>query len=156
MALIQAKYPQYHPVMAMVDIAQEAGETLDEKILAFHCHKEVARYVVAIDKFVEVKQEVRETKRVVVELFGGQDHPRAVAHDEPPVLEDRGAGVSDVVDKLAQRAEAERVTPAAAREEIRREIRSVRTTGSVDDIGSPLLGVWGDPSTDGGQAGRFG
>jgi hypothetical protein len=74
------------------------------------------------------------------------------------VLEDL-TGVSDVVNKLEQRAEAELLTPAAVRADARREMReaTVRSSGPVDDDrASALLGVWGDPSTDGGEAGRFG
>jgi hypothetical protein len=72
MALIQAKHPEYHPLLAMIDIAKDEAMSGEEgdRALAFACHKEVAKYVLAVDRHVEVKQQTTQTRRVVVELFG--------------------------------------------------------------------------------------
>lgn len=72
LALIRSKHPDYHPVMAMVEIAlgeERAGDEGD-RALAFACHKEVAKYTVAVDRVSEIKAEVTKTRRVVVEMFG--------------------------------------------------------------------------------------
>lgn len=75
LAMIQATRPNYHPVLAMVDLAHSTDEDVDSA-LKFQCHKEVAKYVVAVDKFVDIKSDIRKTQRVVVELFGAPDQPK--------------------------------------------------------------------------------
>lgn len=65
LAMIRKKYPDYHPVIAMVDIAQ----TTEDEVLEFNAHKEVAKYVVQVDRQTEIKREIKKTRRVVVELF---------------------------------------------------------------------------------------
>lgn len=68
-AMLQAEYPNYHPLMSIVRIAH--NEKADLK-LQFECHKTIAKYVEPELKSVEVKQESREEKLVRVSLFDEQ------------------------------------------------------------------------------------
>lgn len=52
---IQAEYPGYDPVLSMVAISQSPDTPLDMKIT---CHKEVAKYIHAQRKAVEIANEV--------------------------------------------------------------------------------------------------
>ena len=66
LAVVRAKYPGYHPVLSMVDIAHNTEASLE---LQFNCHKTVAKYIEPELKSVEVKGELREIKTVTVSLF---------------------------------------------------------------------------------------
>jgi hypothetical protein len=138
--LVQAKYPGYHPIVAMAEIAHST----EDEIVELHCHKEIAKYVVAVDRFVEVKQEVKQTKRVVVELFGGPDQPRAtpIENNASPVLE-----VTDAIDKNAVRDVARRSTV-----DVYERKMTVTEHGSSEDAPrDPLAGVWGDGTSPGAE-----
>lgn len=68
--MIQQKYPGYHPLMAIADIAnnteKDTGITWD---LRYQCHKTIARFVEPELKTIEVKQ--TDTRRqVTISLFG--------------------------------------------------------------------------------------
>jgi hypothetical protein len=106
LAFIQSKYPEYHPIMAMVEIARNVdhmGEDGDRS-LAFQCHKEVAKYVVAVDRISEIRADIVKTKRVVVEMFGAPSQENKddgvidMSRATPPQLGDNMA-VMDVVEK---------------------------------------------------------
>lgn len=135
LAIIQKQHPEYHPVLAMVEIAMEqrrAGDSGDAA-LEFACHKEVAKYVVQVDKFVEVKQELKQTKRVVVELFAGQDHPARAIEAE----------VADVTDAIVKNEALAAVedTDAGVGDAGRAAYELMRPP---EDRRTDLLGVWGD------------
>jgi hypothetical protein len=49
-ALLQAKYPGYQPVISMADIANDDGNDLQTR---FNAHKEIAQYIVPKLKAVE-------------------------------------------------------------------------------------------------------
>jgi hypothetical protein len=51
LAMMQDRWPDYHPVMAMADIANDDAVDLD---LRFSAHKEVAQYVAPKLKAVEL------------------------------------------------------------------------------------------------------
>lgn len=68
LALIRTKYPEYHPLLAIAAIAHEAE---DVKI-QLECHKTLIRYVTPELKSVEVKADIKETRRVVVSMFDGE------------------------------------------------------------------------------------
>lgn len=99
LTLIRQRYPDYHPVLAMVDIAQ----TTEDEVLEFNAHKEVAKYVVQVDRQTEIKREIKQTRRVIVELFNapsaghtpldGQVHK--LSNNPSPVLD--AQVVEDVV-----------------------------------------------------------
>ena len=68
LGMIKSKYPNYHPVLAMVDLAHNPA--IDDNFeLQFQCHKTVAQYVQPTLKSIEVKQKVIDARRVVVSLF---------------------------------------------------------------------------------------
>lgn len=66
--LVQRKYPTYHPLVALADLAHKAEVVADPK-LEFEVHKAILPYVTPKLSSVEVKQENTETKRVIVSLF---------------------------------------------------------------------------------------
>lgn len=65
--LVQRRYPNYHPVIAMVDLAHRAEVTQDPK-LEFEIHKAIAPYCVPKLSSLEVSAP-KEPTRVVVSLF---------------------------------------------------------------------------------------
>ena len=65
--LVQRKYPNYHPVVAMVDLAHDERVIADPK-LEFEIHKAVAPYCVPKLSSMEIKPP-QEPARVVVSLF---------------------------------------------------------------------------------------
>jgi hypothetical protein len=66
LAEIRKKYPNYHPVIAMVDIAHDQDASLE---LQYNCHKTVAKYIEPELKNVEVKQDLRTMTTVRVTMF---------------------------------------------------------------------------------------
>jgi uncharacterized ubiquitin-like protein YukD len=66
LAEIRKRYPNYHPILAIVDIAHDKDCPLD---LQFNCHKTVAKYIEPELKSIEVKGDFRETHTVRVSLF---------------------------------------------------------------------------------------
>ena len=65
--MLNSKYPGYHPVLAMADMAHNPGV---ETEVQFQCHKTIARYVESELKAVEVKTDKREdygTLRVIID-----------------------------------------------------------------------------------------
>ena len=88
LAEVRKKYPEYHPVIAMAELAHET----ENEALEFMCHKEVAKYTVAVDKNVQIDERITRTRRVVVELFDGghgtniAQHALTLDEDGRPVL----------------------------------------------------------------------
>jgi len=66
LSLIQTKFPNYHPLLAMVEMAHD---TSVEDSIKFNCHKELARYVAPQLKAVEVRTSSDELPKVSVSLF---------------------------------------------------------------------------------------
>lgn len=71
---IRTKYPGYHPILAMADIAHEQDASPD---LKFNCHKTIAKYILPELKSVEVNMRTEQERRVTVSLF-----------DEPQMIQD--------------------------------------------------------------------
>ena len=65
LAMIRARYPAYHPVMAVADLAHNSE---DEKI-QLACHQTVAKYVVPELKSIQIEAKMESHRRVTVELF---------------------------------------------------------------------------------------
>ena len=65
LAMIRARYPEYHPVMAVADLAHSSE---DEKI-QLACHQTVAKYVVPELKSIQIEARMETHRRVTVELF---------------------------------------------------------------------------------------
>lgn len=76
LAEIRRKYPGYHPILAMVDIAHDDKASLE---LQYNCHKTVAKYIEPELKSIEVKGEFKNTQSVRVSLF---DEKKALAAHE--------------------------------------------------------------------------
>lgn len=87
LAEIRKRYPNYHPVIAMVDIAHHAEAPLE---LQYNCHKTVAKYIEPELKNVEVKQELRQMSTVRVSMFEDASDVKFVegnsANILPPVV----------------------------------------------------------------------
>jgi len=62
-ALIAQRYPTYHPILSLVEIAQD---TSNEVSLRLQANKEVAKYVCPQLKSIEIKEPQEETKIIVV------------------------------------------------------------------------------------------
>ena len=65
LAMIRARYPAYHPVMAVADLAHSSE---DEKI-QLACHQTIAKYVVPELKSIQIEAKMETHRRVTVELF---------------------------------------------------------------------------------------
>lgn len=52
LAMIREKYPEYHPLVALADMAHQAG--MEDRI-RFQCHQTIAKYVEPELKSIEVK-----------------------------------------------------------------------------------------------------
>lgn len=79
LAAIRKNYPNYHPILAIVDIAHHKDADLE---LQFNCHKTVAKYIEPELKSVEIKGDFTERKTVTVSLFA--EEPEDVVFSELP------------------------------------------------------------------------
>lgn len=70
LAEIRRRYPNYHPILAIVDISMHEGASLD---LQFNCHKTVAKYIEPELKSIEVKGDFKTTQSVRVSLFSDEN-----------------------------------------------------------------------------------
>ena len=88
LALIRAKFPGYHPILAIAEMAHST-EIHDER-LKFDCHKTIVKYVTPELKSIEVKAEIKDSRRVIVSMFQEGDitdaevvEQRALPQDAP-------------------------------------------------------------------------
>ena len=65
LSMIRQKFPEYHPLLAIAQIAHDT----EDLGLQFHCHKTIAKYVEPELKSLEVKSPVDDSRRVRVSLF---------------------------------------------------------------------------------------
>lgn len=92
LAEIRRKYPNYHPIMAMVDIAHDKDASLE---LQFNCHKTVAKYIEPELKSIEVKGEIRNVQQVKVSLFDeSKENAQDVGFTEIPFSEDEAVNAA--------------------------------------------------------------
>ena len=68
LSVVQARYPNYHPVLAMVDLAHRSDVMGQDPRLEFEIHKAVAPYCEARLSSLEVKPP-QDPARVIVSLF---------------------------------------------------------------------------------------
>jgi hypothetical protein len=66
--LVQREFPTYHPLIALARLAHRQEVTDDPK-LELEVHKTILPYVTPKLSSVEVKQDIREERRVIVSLF---------------------------------------------------------------------------------------
>lgn len=126
LALVQRTYPNYHPVLALATLAHVS----EDETVQFNCHKVVAQYVVQVDRFVEVKSEVKQTRRVVVELFGAEQQPALKQIDGTEVLDAPTVSTAPVGRSIVDTYET----------------TTVRSSGSSEDDGDKhkaMLRLWG-------------
>lgn len=94
LAEIRKRWPNYHPVLSMVEIAH--NERADLK-LQFECHKAVAKYIEPELKSIEVKADFKEHKTVTVSMFGDDAvDAETVEFTDVPVLESGPVVMADV------------------------------------------------------------
>jgi hypothetical protein len=63
---IQSRWPDYHPVIAMVELAHDSQLPIE---LRFQCHKEIAYYIEPKRKAVDVSGEFGLSHEAVLELL---------------------------------------------------------------------------------------
>lgn len=68
--MIQARYPTYHPLMALADIAHSEEADINQRIA---CNKTIAEYVEPKLKQVDVRGVIEQPK-VLVTLFDDEIH----------------------------------------------------------------------------------
>lgn len=85
LAMIQAKYPGYHPLMSIAEIAHNPDPTIDWE-LRFNCHKTIAKFVEPELKSV---QTIDGNKRptITISMFGEDtnDITDVLSNDRPLV-----------------------------------------------------------------------
>jgi hypothetical protein len=93
LSLIQREYPQYHPVLAMVQLAHRHDVHGQDPKLEFEIHKAIAPYVAPRLSSMEIRPP-QEPTRVIVSLFDTQELPNGetVSVEVPLVRE-----ISEVV-----------------------------------------------------------
>lgn len=87
LALIRTKFPQYHPVIAIAEMAHD--EEIEDPRIKLECHKTLLKHVSPELKSVEVKADIKDHRRVTVSLFDGEDpgvNAGATIHQLPQVL----------------------------------------------------------------------
>ena len=85
--MIRQRHPEYHPVLAMADLAHST----DNEELEFKCHQAIAKYVAPELKSIEVRAEINEQRRVIVEMFD----EAVIKHDVPLPLAEIDRSLED-------------------------------------------------------------
>src|SRR5687767_653389 len=88
--LIQAKFPEYHPILAIAEMANK--QEIDDDRLKLECNKTLIKHVSTELKSIEVKAEIKDRSIVTVSLFDGEDtgvNAGATIHQLPQVLPQR-------------------------------------------------------------------
>lgn len=68
LAMIQQRHPNYHPIVAIADLAHDQNVKADPR-LELECHKAILPYIESKLANIEQKINLTETRRVVVSLF---------------------------------------------------------------------------------------
>lgn len=93
LALIQREYPNYHPLVSLARLAHKQ-EVVDDPKLEFEVHKTLLPYVAPRLSSVEVKQDIKEERRVIVSLFEMHElEDGRIIETEVPLVTD----VTDIV-----------------------------------------------------------
>ena len=69
LAMIQERHPDYHPLIAIAEIANDRDQDVR---LRLSCHPTIVKYVESELKSVEEKAEITAERRVIVSLFEGE------------------------------------------------------------------------------------
>lgn len=88
LALVQREFPNYHPLVSLARLAHKPEVMLDPK-LELEVHKTILPYVSPKLSSVEVQQDVKEERRVIVSLFEDRVLPDGrTAQVEVPLVTD--------------------------------------------------------------------
>ena len=68
LSIVQREFPNYHPLVSLSRLVHRADVIEDPK-LELEIHKTILPYVVPKLSSVEVKQEIKDDRRVIVSLF---------------------------------------------------------------------------------------
>lgn len=77
--LLGNRYPAYHPVLALAEIANDPGNDVTIRLQA---NKEVAKYICPQLKSIEVKEQAEEVRIVVVRTDGKSYKPETLKNIE--------------------------------------------------------------------------
>lgn len=84
--LIQREHPNYHPLVSLARLAHRADVIEDAK-LEFEVHKAILPYVTPKLSSIEVKNESKDERRVIVSLFEQTTLPNGTVVDvEVPLV----------------------------------------------------------------------
>jgi len=101
LAMIRAKYPEYHPLMAIATMAHD--NSIEDPRLKLDCHKTILKYVQPELRSIEVKGEIDVThRRVIVSMFDGETF-----EGDPNMLRNLPAVEASAPDPLWDRLEVE-------------------------------------------------
>lgn len=75
--LVAEKYPGYHPVLALAEIATDPANEVSIRLQA---NKEVAKYVAPQLKAVEIKHKEDEEVRIIVVRTSDEETKQALEH----------------------------------------------------------------------------
>lgn len=73
LALIRTRFPAYHPILAIAELAHSKEAVDEDPRLALDCHKTILRYVTPELKSIEIKADITEHRRVIVSMFDGEE-----------------------------------------------------------------------------------
>lgn len=101
LALIRTKFPAYHPLLAIAELAH-SDKAREDSRLQLECHKTLVKYVTPELKSVEVKAELTSTRRVIVSMFDGEPldvtEPALVAYEKPQLTAERPDPLWDLLE----------------------------------------------------------
>lgn len=112
LALIRKEFPEYHPLLAIARLAH-SDDFKDDPRLQLECHKTLVRYVTPELKSVEVKGEIKETRRVIVSMFDGESAPSGNTYDNGESTPRISAQEADPMWKTLDISDAELLEQAA-------------------------------------------
>lgn len=69
--MIQSKYPGYHPLMSIAEIAHAIDPNVTPE-LRFQCHKTIAKFIEPEMKSIQVSN-TDNSRRVTISMFGEED-----------------------------------------------------------------------------------
>ncbi|HPC92960.1 MAG TPA: hypothetical protein PLJ74_12010 [Myxococcota bacterium] len=93
LSIIQREFPNYHPIVSLARLAHKQ-EVVEDPKLEFEIHKTLLPYVMPRLSSVEVKQDIKEERRVIVSLFEAHElEDGRIIETEVPLVTD----VTDIV-----------------------------------------------------------
>jgi len=115
--LIQHRYPGYHPIMSLADIALDESNSAS---LRYLCHKSIIRYIEPEVKAVEAEVEERPNNYVRVRYFDDEEDRGKLSSGQGDIIGFIQGGIcsdvgsNEVIIEVGGRGEAGRLTGWAA------------------------------------------